>query len=342
MATADGSSLGPLKLGLPGSVLFLELVLKEPLNPSSWTVIRKRTLVETALSDAAEASTFFTDVADAHQVPLEAIFISISQDADGCHNFINLGEVAAALLDRGSGGGEEEQRPLTQVFEEDVKAVREKMEIAMLYAKAGDFRIATATGRGLPIPMVDEMCPHASMWATNYSVIPELSVGLTQRMILCDERTLCLQVPEELIFEHLKLIVNCHQVKVSEGQYKIGACSSQSPPQVICQAVHRWFSLGAEDMNRANDEIQEAMWENLQHGTVAVHCLAGIHRAACIVACHFLWRYYVLGHTDLPSEARQIYNRLQAARPAVEPAYAHVLENYAAHLKRRCASACAR
>ena len=25
-------------------------------------------------------------------------------------------------------------------------------------------------------------------------------------------------------------------------------------------------------------------------GSVAVHCLAGIHRAACIVACHFLFR----------------------------------------------------
>ena len=44
-------------------------------------------------------------------------------------------------------------------------------------------------------------------------------------------------------------------------------------------------------MNDANDAIQEAIWAQLQRGTVAVHCLAGIHRAACIVACHYLWRY---------------------------------------------------
>merc|ERR1712117_992423 len=107
--------------------------------------------------------------------------------------------------------------------------------------------------------------------------------------------------------------------------YKIGSCSTEDKPKVIFQAVHQWFSLGS-DMNKTNDEIQEAMWEALQTGTVAVHCLAGIHRAACIVACHFLWRHYALGHTQLPSDARQIYSILKAARPAVEPAYTHVLQ----------------
>eukprot|EP00971_Amphidinium_carterae_P252919 5021238-Amphidinium_carterae.1 len=36
-------------------------------------------------------------------------------------------------------------------------------------------------------------------------------------------------------------------------------------------------------MNKRNDEIQKAMWTALQRGTVAVHCLAGIHRA--LIAC---------------------------------------------------------
>ena len=41
------------------------------------------------------------------------------------------------------------------------------------------------------------------------------------------------------------------------------------------------------------------MWATLQGGgTVAIHCLAGIHRAAMITACHFLYRHHVLGHTS--------------------------------------------
>ena len=68
---------------------------------------------------------------------------------------------------------------------------------------------------------------------------------------------------------------------------------------------------------------------------VAIHCLAGTHRAACVVACHFLWRHYNQGNEELPTEADEIYKRLQAVRPAVAPAYAHVLKCYEAHLKRQ-------
>lgn len=319
-----------LKVDFPGSVLFLELLLEDPLSPASWTTVRRKTLATQTLTDLAEADTFFTDIADAHQAPLEAIFISISQDADGRHNFVNLG-MAAALL-KGGDAGEQ----LLQVSEDDVKAASGS---TMLYAKVPIYEKGGIVRPADPIPMVDEYCPHASIWATNYSVIPGLSLGLTRRMILVDERTLCRSLPEELIFDHLKLIVNCHETKIDRGKYKVGTCSAKDKPKIICQAVHRWFSLGAEDMNRANDEIQEAMWETLQTGTVAVHCLAGIHRAACIVACHYLWRHYALGHTDVSADPHQIYNQLKAARPAVEPAYTHVLQAYAAHLQKRHAPA---
>merc|ERR1712014_18216 len=119
------------------------------------------------------------------------------------------------------------------------------------------------------------------------------------------------------------------------GKYKIGACSHNSTdrPAIICQAVHGWHGQPPESMNATNDQIQASIWEHLQHGTVAVHCLAGIHRAACIVACHFLYRYYILGHTDIPHDTVEIYRRLKAARPHVEPAYAHVLRSYENHLK---------
>merc|ERR1712080_190192 len=114
----------------------------------------------------------------------------------------------------------------------------------------------------------------------------------------------------------------------------MGSCASQDPPLGIFQAVHEWHGLNDTEMNRVNDEIQRNMWDALQRGTVAVHCLAGIHRAACIVACHFLWRHYALGHRDVPCDPTVIYRRLKAVRPAVSPAYTHVLQKYEAHLKR--------
>ena len=84
--------------------------------------------------------------------------------------------------------------------------------------------------------------------------------------------------------------------------------------------------------------MQAAIWDHLQRGTVAVHCLAGIHRAACIVACHYLWRHYALGQSEVPSKPDVIYRRLQAVRPAVAPAYAHVLRSYETYLKSRVKS----
>ena len=54
-------------------------------------------------------------------------------------------------------------------------------------------------------------------------------------------------------------------------------------------------------------EIQTEMWQAQQKGTVAVHCLAGIHRAACIMACQYLYRHYVVGHTEISANNSEIY-----------------------------------
>ena len=53
---------------------------------------------------------------------------------------------------------------------------------------------------------------------------------------------------------------------------------------------------------------------------------------ACIVACHFLFRHFVLGH-DVPHEPKDIYRKLQSVRKHVSPAYEHVLQTYAAHVQ---------
>jgi len=236
-----------------------------------------------------------------------------------------------------------------------VKKLRDESDAVMLYATEanGDAKdSATASTEvkvasrlsNLPAPAIPaaviasplsdlELCPHSSPWARNYSVIPDLSLGPTQRLILCDEATLTRNLPQERIFEYLRLIVNCHESRSAPGKYKVGSCAGKDPPKAIFQAVHEWHGLNSTEMNSVNDSIQESMWEQLQQGSVAVHCLAGIHRAACIVACHFLWRHYVLGHRDVPCDPKVIYQRLKAVRPAVSPAYAHVLQKYEAHLK---------
>jgi len=279
-----------------------------------------------------DAELFFADVESSLKVKIDLVYVSISQGADGRHNFVNLGAVANTLK---AGSGQ-----LLTCTEAEVKTKRDGGSAVMLFAKAVDVLSVCDNGPKHSLAGdfegMDNMCPKRSIYGQNYDVIPDLSLGATQKLILCDEATLMRTLPDEKIFEHLTLIVNCHEDAVSPGKYKVGACSAGKHPAVICQAVHGWHSRDRSGMNKKNDEIQRAIWESLQEGTVAVHCLAGIHRAACIVACHFLWRHYALGDTKIPSDPAEIYRRLQAARPAVDPAYEHVLRTYEAYLKQGC------
>lgn len=302
----------PIKaVKLSDSVLYKELILSNSLDPRSWRV-SSAAGVEATLTDAADAARFFEDVEATQNAPMDKIFISIEQDATGQHIFVNFAEAARVLE---AGGGAQ----LTVLPEVDVK---QEEDAKLLYAREAEAAVAR-------LEEVD-LCPHG--WATNYSVVPELSLGRTQKLILCDEATLCRNLPEERIFEYLTLVVNCHQTSVGPGKYQVGACRTDKKPAVICQAVHEWFRMDSE-MNKKNDEIQVNIWKALQQGTVAVHCLAGIHRAACIVACHFLWRHYHLGHREIPSSSREIYRRLKAVRPHVSPAYEHVLRSYEDYLQ---------
>ena len=85
--------------------------------------------------------------------------------------------------------------------------------------------------------------------------------------------------------------------------------------EVIAHAVHNWWRAGAAATVEHNDAIQRAIWRHLRGGgSVAVHCLAGIHRAACIVACHFLYRHHTLGHAEVPADAADIYAKLISVR----------------------------
>ena len=72
------------------------------------------------------------------------------------------------------------------------------------------------------------------------------------------------------------------------------------------------------------DDTMVQIWEAVQQGTVAIHCLAGIHRAAVMCACFFLYRHYKLGHTDVPHDKKEIYKCMKEVRPSVDEAYPHI------------------
>mmetsp|Transcript_84097 Transcript_84097/g.167845 ORF Transcript_84097/g.167845 Transcript_84097/m.167845 type:complete len:138 (-) Transcript_84097:64-477(-) len=136
--------------------------------------------------------------------------------------------------------------------------------------------------------------------------------------------------------EHVTLVVNCHEANCDVAKYFPHGRKGGKSLEVIAHAVHTWHSFDGTPSVDKNDQIQAAIWAHLQAGnSVAVHCLAGIHRAACIVACHFLYRYHTLGHTHVPHVTDDIYRKLISVRPAVAPAYLHVLQEYEAHVTKK-------
>jgi hypothetical protein len=151
-------------------------------------------------------------------------------------------------------------------------------------------------------------------------VVADLSLSKLQRVVLCDEATLQRGVGAHGIglFNHLSAIVNCHEDEsaMREGKYSTGTAR----PEIIWQPVHKLLreAQGAEVV-RIMHGIQERFWDASQRGAVAVHCLAGVHRAPTVVCCQWLYRYYVKGHKHLPCDVEEIYRRMRAVRASVEP-----------------------
>ena len=214
----------------------------------------------------------------------ESIYISIHQRQDGRHAFVKLED---ALRGRS---------PLIVLDEADVKDGNR-----LFYARPRK-QSSLAQLASIPTKLWDhpDLAPHGT-W-TNYSVVPWLCLGRTAAVLLSDEETLCRELPEERIFEHLRLVINCHQARALRP-YK----AAKQPPEVIAHVLQAG-------------------------GSVAIHCLAGIHRAAMITACHFLWRHHVLGHTSISCDWADVYRKLISVRPHVSPAYEDILRGYEAHL----------
>ena len=72
----------------------------------------------------------------------------------------------------------------------------------------------------------------------------------------------------------------------------------------------------------------------MQHGSVVSHCLAGLHRAPTIVVCQYLYRHYALGMRSVCNDVQEIYRRIKAVRPSVEPlSYIELIRKYERFLR---------
>lgn len=244
--------------------------------------------------------------------PLQHVFVQFRMDNLGCHEYVCLGEV-----DRLAKAKQLDSR-LAVVLEDAVKALRQQLgdAVVVLTATPPERRITATT---LSQTSEDhDLCPPHGLFR-NYNVVEELTLGRTQRVMLSDENTLRGPVEKNgiKIFNHLSLIVNAHESVEAHRPGKYGVGSAQ--PKILFQPIHKLMRARTEEVISVMDGIQEEMWRSLQEGSVAVHCLAGVHRAPTVVVCHFLYRHYALGHRHISNDVAAIYRSLKAIRPGVEP-----------------------
>jgi len=177
-----------------------------------------------------------------------------------------------------------------------------------------------------------DLCPPKGLWR-NYNVCEDLTLGSKQRVMLSDESTLRTGVDKNgiKIFNYLSLIVNCHEGQRANvpGKYNVGAAK----PRLVFEPIHALMAAKPLTIITTIDKIQKEIWDALQTGSVAVHCLAGVHRAPTVVVCHYLWRHYALGHDQVCCDVPTIYKRLSAIRPGVQPlGYIQLIDIYQEYL----------
>jgi len=294
------------------------LVLPDPLDARTWTV---------GLGSSDVPFHLACDLLT-HSLggSLEHKYVQFRMDSLGRHEYVNLGDV------QGFGTKRDNSEPLPVILEDAVKEIRREKgdEVVVLTASYPDVQVEAEQ---TPISEDENvLCPSRGLWR-NYNVCEDLSLGRTQRVIVSDESTLHTGVEANgiQIFNYLSLIVNCHETSASArpDKYRVGSAN----PRVIYQPIHELMRATPEHVVTTMDWIQEAVWESLQTGSVAVHCLAGVHRAPTVIVCHYLWRHYKLGHSKVCNDFATIYERLRALGPGVEPlSYLTLIDTYQKYL----------
>jgi hypothetical protein len=166
----------------------------------------------------------------------------------------------------------------------------------------------------------------------DYTIIDELGIG-TNKFLLCSENVLTApprnaELRPDFLFDNITLIVNCHKKEKPGRKYTVNS------KKVVYYPIHSL--LGADDTEeilQTFNTFNENIWEALKEGNVFCHCLAGVHRAACVAVSHYLWRYHKLGHTHLPCDISSIYQSLASRRPGVAPlSYVSLVRTWERHL----------
>lgn len=174
----------------------------------------------------------------------------------------------------------------------------------------------------------------------DYTIIEELGVGVN-KFLLSNESVL--QAPPANaslrpaeIFNNITLIANCHK---KESTHHSGRGYTVEAKRVIFYPVHNLLRANMKDtadVIKTFTEFNEAIWEALKEGNVFVHCLAGVHRAACVAVSHYLWRYYKLGHKHLSADVPAIYESLASRRPGVVAlSYLSLVRVWEEHLRKQ-------
>ena len=318
------STSTPMIARLPGHRTLTALLLEHVLQPATWTSLPK------AGGSSRQRGAAAVEAVANGLAPEDAgksVFIQHRMDNLGRHEYIDVLALARALR---QGVADTVSVPI--VLEDVVKPLT-AAGTAIIYPAQPVQGMLLPTNR--PAQSADDalLCPPMSLSA-NYSVCDDLTIGRTCRVLLVDESTLSRGGPHmPPIFNHLTLIVNCHQdaSAAQPGKYRVGTAQ----PGVLYQPVHKLYGAHPDVIVGALRAIVEQMWEALQTGSVAVHCLAGLHRAPAVVACFYLYRVHVLGHRHLPSSVEEIYSRIREVRPSVAPlGYLALIQIFEASLLR--------
>eukprot|EP01126_Amoeba_proteus_P057165 TRINITY_DN7256_c0_g1_i6.p1 TRINITY_DN7256_c0_g1~~TRINITY_DN7256_c0_g1_i6.p1 ORF type:complete len:298 (+),score=48.42 TRINITY_DN7256_c0_g1_i6:28-894(+) len=161
---------------------------------------------------------------------------------------------------------------------------------------------------------------------SHFTIVSELSVG-THKLLLSNALVLLSNIHRSFSeLQNVSLIVNCQSVS-NRHTYSV------KTEKILAHPIHD-IGQNIESDIEVFMKINVQIWESLQKGNVVVHCLAGFHRAACVVVSHFLWRYHVLGHHFLSNDLNQIYSDLSERRRGVSPLdYIDFLKIFRSHLE---------
>jgi len=194
------------------------------------------------------------------------------------------------------------------------------------YLARSDLTAAMEAKEALPIHLEEEVRqvrraqPDTVVWVAmyhytnggyqDYHIVEDLCFG-NNKLIISNESVLTSPLSgRPSVLDNLSLIVNCNMA--SPPPYTVRAA------KVICNPVHAMSrAKGASDLKLA--AINEEIWAGLQTGNVVIHCLAGVHRASCMVVSHALFRHFRLKHTHISSDIASIYTKLASIRKGVQP-----------------------